>query len=74
MSLGNGLLLIKHVALQNEHIAESGGNGKENVALQNKMSFGMSLANVAQDVARKTTPPIHIKKSSTHTAYCFWGW
>lgn len=27
--------------------------------------------NVARDVARKTTPPIHIKKSSTHTRTAF---
>lgn len=33
----------------------------------------MSLANVAQDVARKPTPPIHIKKSSTHTRVLLLG-
>lgn len=37
------------------------------------MSLGMSLANVAQDVARKTTPPIHIKKSSTHLGVLLLG-
>ena len=33
------------------------------------MSLGMSLTNVA----RKSTPPIHIKKSSTHTRVLLLG-
>ena len=44
MSLANGLLLIKHGPLQNEHMTESGENDIKNVALEKMMSlYEMSI-------------------------------
>lgn len=44
MSLANGLLLIKHVALQNEHIAESGENDNKMSLYRKTMSlYRMSI-------------------------------